>query len=537
MVELIKNYKIWLVFITLIAAFSVILFHGLNLGIDFKGGTLFQIHLIEPVSADQMARITQIIEQRLNWTGLKDIKVYSWGNEFIVVQLSETDPKEVQRIESLLKKQGKFEVMLEGKLAFAGEEIIQVDTAQGIAAIQPTAEGIVTWNLPFTLKGAAAKNFRDLSFHKCQLISLGQGQGKSEYDCALTYFFIDRPTKAIIVSTKEIDSKDNELFKLGNYIEGIPSNTNFEEVKLNASIPYFIVDNSSTSFDENDLNQLKELVKDKKFAIIPSNLNQKLKEELKAIGFTLNEKNVSSEVPFFWSVSGLKSIVRLQPSITGNEPYVETVDQAKILTDLIITGQAKSLEDAQNERNETKILLQSGSLPVAIESITKETISPFLGENFLFLAGIIGVLVLIAVSIIIVLRYKKIKLSIAIIFTSLVEAFCALAFTSLFGNIDLSAIAGVLLVVGTGVNDQIVITDEMFAQEKEVELSFVARIKRAFFMIFAAAATVMATMLPIIIFGSAMIKLFGFAIATIVGVLVGILITRPAYAEIAQKLV
>ena len=54
----------------------------------------------------------------------------------------------------------------------------------------------------------------------------------------------------------------------------------------------------------------------------------------------------------------------------------------------------------------------------------------------------------------------------------------------------------------------------------------------AFFIIFGAAATTIVAMLPLTIVGIGFIK--GFAITIIVGVLVGTLITRPAYARILE---
>jgi len=111
-----------------------------------------------------------------------------------------------------------------------------------------------------------------------------------------------------------------------------------------------------------------------------------------------------------------------------------------------------------------------------------------------------------------------------------------LGFASLINwNLDLAAVAGILAVVGTGVDHQIVITDELMKGEGDAELSFVNRIKNAFFIIMAAASTTIVTMLPIVLFGFGFGKLIGFAITTIVGVLVGVFITRPAFGELAKK--
>lgn len=530
--SLIKNWRIWILFAVILAAFSIIAFQGINYGIDFSGGTLFQVHLSEKVQPEEMERITTVIAQRLNWTGLKDTKVYSWGSEFVVVQIAETDPAQVERIESLLKKQGRFEVLIDANTVFTGSDIISVDQSTGIPAFQQSTSGAI-WNLPFILKADAAKRFRDMSFHRCQLLGLSQNQ-QGNFECDFTYFFIDRPIDSVIVIPQEDFSEDEQLFLAGNLNEGIPAGTEISTVLLNIGVPVISFD---SNFSEEQLSRLKELSSSKKKAIIPSSLNQQLKEQLISLGFEIIERTKVENQPFIWAVSGLRSIIRLNPSLTGNEPFVERPEESKIVTDLIITGSASDQKAAEKERSETKIILQSGSLPVSVESISKESISPLLGQNFLFLAGIIGIIVLIVVSAIIVLRYRKPKLSIAIIFTSLVEAFCALAFTSFLGNVDLAVIIGIVAAVGTGVDDQIVITDELLKGEADSsESSLSGRVKRAFFIVIAAASTSIATMLPIILFGGAMVKLVGFAIATIIGVLVGVLVTRPAFAEIAKQL-
>lgn len=67
---------------------------------------------------------------------------------------------------------------------------------------------------------------------------------------------------------------------------------------------------------------------------------------------------------------------------------------------------------------------------------------------------------------------------------------------------------------------------------KDKDYGVKKRIKMAFFIIFAAAATTIAAMVPLMSIGIGFLR--GFAITTIVGVLVGVMITRPAYAHIAR---
>ncbi|MCD6404133.1 MAG: protein translocase subunit SecD, partial [Nanoarchaeota archaeon] len=101
--------------------------------------------------------------------------------------------------------------------------------------------------------------------------------------------------------------------------------------------------------------------------------------------------------------------------------------------------------------------------------------------------------------------------------------------------LDLAGIAGLIAAVGTGVDDQIVITDEVLRGEKEEKVrSIKERIKRAFFIIIVSFASTVATMLPLTFAGAGLLR--GFAITTIIAVSIGIFITRPAYARLIELL-
>ena len=99
---------------------------------------------------------------------------------------------------------------------------------------------------------------------------------------------------------------------------------------------------------------------------------------------------------------------------------------------------------------------------------------------------------------------------------------------------DLAAIAGIIAAVGTGVDDQIVITDEIIRGQKEKFLSWKERIKKAFGIILVAYFATLAAMLPL--WGAAAGLLRGFALTTILGVSIGVLVTRPAFASMLEKL-
>ncbi|NOQ38375.1 preprotein translocase subunit SecD, partial [archaeon] len=85
----------------------------------------------------------------------------------------------------------------------------------------------------------------------------------------------------------------------------------------------------------------------------------------------------------------------------------------------------------------------------------------------------------------------------------------------------------------TGVDDQIIITDESSRKEKRIT-SLKAKLKNAFFIIFTAAFTTIAAMTPLLFIGAGALR--GFALTTIIGVIIGVLITRPAFGRIIREI-
>ena len=102
-------------------------------------------------------------------------------------------------------------------------------------------------------------------------------------------------------------------------------------------------------------------------------------------------------------------------------------------------------------------------------------------------------------------------------------------------TIDLASIAGIVAAIGTGTNDQIMMIDEMLLGEDEKRIYTIKqKIKKAFFIIFAAAATIIAAMLPLMFIGIGVMK--GFAITTTLGIVIGVFITRPAFAKVLEHI-
>ncbi|MCR4368772.1 MAG: hypothetical protein NUV67_02585 [archaeon] len=530
--ELIRRPRIILLAFLVILSLAAITFSGLEMGIDFKGGTLFQIQLDESVAPDKMETVTSIVSERLDAFGLKDTKVNSLGDDFIIAQIAETDPKRIEQLETLLRTQGKFEATLDGETLFEGSDILQVykSGTQGYGIVE--APGGFNWQLPFLLNQRAAENFSHKVFHRCTAIGFDVQTGSS-YDCEATYFFIDRPSDSVLILPAEVYSDDSALLEIGNTLESIPIGTKIDKLLLNAKVPHFIA--GAEGLSESQRQELSGLAGEKKSAIIHPNTPSSAVEAARAFGFEIITVPQSPGIPWVWTATGARQVISITPGIANLDPYVENVANATIFSQLVITGSGSNKEEATQELKALEVLLETGSLPIGIKSISKETISPLLGNEFLNTAILIGLVSLLMVGIVIFIRYRMPGLVIPIMLIGVSEIILILGLSSFIRfNLDLASVAGILAAVGTGVDDQIIITDELLRGENVSGGTFVNRIKRAFFIIFAAAATTIATMLPIIIFSFGLGKLRGFAIMVVVGVLIGIFITRPAYSLIAE---
>ena len=200
------------------------------------------------------------------------------------------------------------------------------------------------------------------------------------------------------------------------------------------------------------------------------------------------------------------------------------------------SGTGQTQEDAYNSATESMHKLQTvlitGSLPYKLKIDKLDTISPSLGKEFLRNLIILALLVFLIISIILFFVYKKIKITLSVILTMFSEAFITLGIAAFISwNLDAPSIAGIIAGMGTGVNDQIVIIDESVSN---IHLGIKERIKRALFIIMGAFFTIIAAMLPLMWAGAGLLK--GFAITTIISVTVGILITRPAFADILKHI-
>jgi len=222
--------------------------------------------------------------------------------------------------------------------------------------------------------------------------------------------------------------------------------------------------------------------------------------------------------------------------------YIGSELKGRETTDIAISGsgagktEAEAVNDALNGMKKLQTILITGSLPVKLNIVRTDAISATLGEEFTKNAIMVGLFAILAVVIVVYIRYRRFEVAIPMVFAMVSEVVLLLGLASLVGwNLDLAAIAGIIVAAGTGVDDQIVITDEVLRGEAQNTISWKERIKKAFFIIMAAYFTTVVAMVPLLFAGAGLLK--GFAFVTIVGVSFGVFITRPAYAAVVEILI
>jgi preprotein translocase subunit SecD len=160
-----------------------------------------------------------------------------------------------------------------------------------------------------------------------------------------------------------------------------------------------------------------------------------------------------------------------------------------------------------------------------------------LGAQFKTEAVIAGLISLIAVAAVVYFRYRRPEILVPMVGTSISEVVMILGVAALIKwQLDLAAIAGIIASIGTGIDHLIIITDEVLYEGKlpSTKKVFSSRIGKAFVIIIGAASTVVIAMSPLVVMGFGTLK--GFAITSIIGVVIGVIVARPVYGVIIKEL-
>ncbi|RQD82805.1 MAG: preprotein translocase subunit SecD [Methanocalculus sp. MSAO_Arc2] len=182
-----------------------------------------------------------------------------------------------------------------------------------------------------------------------------------------------------------------------------------------------------------------------------------------------------------------------------------------------------------------EIHLRAGALPVDVSIAGSGSVSAALGEHFKNMSILAAIIALLTVGIVVYFRYREPSIVIPMLAINTSEIIILLGIARYFTQLDLAAIAGIIAVVGTSIDQLVVITDEVLHEGKVPSPSvYLKRLARALGIIIVAAITMIIAMLPLALMDLSTLR--GFAIITIIGVLIGAVITRPAYGKIIMAI-
>jgi preprotein translocase subunit SecD len=481
-------------------------FNGMKFGIDFSGGTRIPVILESPASQSTMSEMVEIVKKRASTFGLTEVKVRAVGESEINVEVPSGDPELVASVEDLLSHQGVFAGVVDGKTALSGDAILP-GTIQSISAAYLNG---ADWGVQFSVTREGAEHFAETV------------NGKANYPL---YMFLDRPKDAIVVLSWEeasanLEVKDRELARSA-FRRALSAE--------DGNITVYLHDELNMSSISPATNATKALVSSETEALIGS--------ELRAKGFAvqvIEDEDVSPYISQLgsgefivekWSGVGLLSSPVLSPSVTVGTPnygYIISGSAEGV-------GQERQL-DAYEKAKSIESILKGGALPIQISLGSKTTIPAPLGEEFLRLS-IVGIfLALIAISLLVSFRYRRRNILLPIVAISISELIILLAILGSF-TIDLAAMAGIIAAIGVGVDAQIVITDELLKKSQGTPQD---RLENAFAIITTNVTVAIFAMLPLLFSG--MVEIIGFAVSTIMGSLLGLLISRPAYAALVEDI-
>lgn len=480
---------------------------GIQLGMDFQGGTMINLQLEEEINPSEMSTIIGVLEERVNSYGLKDATITPREGRFIRIEVAETDPQAVEKIKSIIGQQGSFGVLYDGEVVLRGSGITKVITnpQEGYGARK--SQGGYRWSVPFQVSPGASEEFAKSVEGECT--RTGTGNCKE-----MLYMYIDRPENSLLIMNNSLYQQEKTIPTTLKKTEqvGQARELNVEEIVEKSGAELMITD----KLTEQNLNRTLN-----KTVIVPEgSFNTEKIDEAREI----------REVPMsegFWTVNALnlENMVHLTPDVTSGQ----TVSKPSI------TGTSESEAKAFEEINRIQILLKSGKLPVGVEIQKVSRISPILGQRFLKYSLLAGMVAIFAVAIAISLRYRRKKIILPLLLTSFSEVLMTVGAAAWIGRqIDLPAIAGIIAVVGTGVDHQIIMTDEATKESSERSKSLAKRIKRAFSIILRSSITTIFAMFPLLFMGLGALQ--GFAIVTILGSLIGVMISRPAYGAIINEI-
>jgi preprotein translocase subunit SecD len=546
--ELSGDRRVVLYAVAVVLAIISIGFFGLKFGLDLEGGSYLQLQLLG-AEAQIDVKPENILELQFNASSVE-----KHGQNYVV-----TVP-------------GKVNPTLADDLGYIGAKTAEGDNSTKITIIA-APETIVINYLKKSLDADVRIN-PDVAPIRYEILT---NVTRESLDALLAPVggrvpqgedtFLEGVTEGTMVDTKKV--LDSKLNRLG-----------LQDIKVKtAGNKFILIDVAGTNVAE-----AQEIVgKPGKFEIRIQTENNQSMHVLygDAVGSVdIPEKSQNSwGVPFTLSEEGAaafqKAAIDSEATRNPEDHFISMyLDKDEIFSAPLAPELASSLQKAPTrsmqatvgaddiKAKELYIHLREGALPVNVAVVGSGQVSATLGQQFKMQMVIAGLIALLAVAGMIYYRYREKRIVLPMVTTSFSEVIMMLGVWAIAGRyigwqLDLASLAGIIMVIGTGVDQLVIITDELIKggeaassasssiKERAAQVAekagvgkvaattskvYLARLSRAFMIILGAAATTVFAMVPLL--GMGFGALTGFALIIILGVILGTFIARPAYGRI-----
>jgi preprotein translocase subunit SecD len=550
--QLSKDRRVVLYVACVALALVFIAVFGLKFGLDLEGGSYLQLQL-QGAQAQIDVTPEKILEHQFNASGVE-----KHGDSFVI-----TIP-------------GKVEATLPDDLGYSGAKIAERDNATKITLTAAPETVIVNYlkkNLDADVKivGVAPIIYEirtNVTRQSLDALLLPVGGRVPASEDAFT----EGVTTDTVDETKKVlDSKLNRL--------GL------------ADIRVKVVDNKFILIDMAgmDVATAQDVVgKPGKFEIrIQTENNESMHvlygDAVESVEIPQGDRDGGWGVPFVLSEEGAqlfqKAAIDSGATKKPDDHYISMyLDKDEIFSAPLAAELAGSLQkspirnmearvgagdEGSTKARELYIHLREGALPVNVVVVGSGQVSAALGKQFKIQMILAGLIALLAVAGMIYYRYREKRIVLPMVMTSTSEVIMMLGVWAFMGTfvgwkLDLASLAGIITVIGTGVDQLVIITDELIRGGEAVPAApessikeraaaaaekagaakvsatsskvYLSRLSRAFGIILGAAATTAMAMLPLLYMGFG--ALTGFALIIILGIILGVLIARPAYGRI-----
>lgn len=465
---------------------------GLKFGVDTAGGfraTLWLENYVGPSTQDDAI---SKLQARIDPYGLLGTRFRALGENYILFETTQLD----DRTKELLTKQGRFELFIENTLILTDDDIKSFYSPSSVGQVYSSI------SIEYTNEGA-------------QKLETA-GEGKTDLPGVV---YLDRPSDAILIFDAQILSElseDGITYDNGAWMFAYKTaEYTGEELEYTLRVPAvgISVENLSAQALE----------------YLDSQVGIKLRVLL--LGNTGDFANIIENIPESYQIESIPkrngesgdTWIKRACGVISDPPVYLGVWVKRIIV-------KANLQDAKDI-----CAILSNKSPAELSLMSEAEIEARLGDGFMGEVLLAGAVAAAGVLLLIYYRYRRWKICLAFVGFTLCELSITLGGASVLGLIlGLPELGGLLVVIGSGIDHQLTMTDAVLRGGHPERAGAGWRASRTLPLIYASIFITLAAMVPIAALGFGALR--GFAIIVITGTILTLLLSRPIYSKVIDAI-